>query len=166
MSLRLICFKNLSQFQAYADRLLGNDDWRKSFAVYENTITSLFEACKPEIIGNPIVRSVAAFQYLRGVIDSILEQKDLDEVSIRIGKLLHESLVVEELTGVKESQDRYRITQSGKTWDLSKMNFEKLKEEFKQARHKNIEIANLRAFIQKKPDEMLKRNVTRVDFAH
>ena len=41
-----------------------------------------------------------------------------------------------------------RITHSGKTWDLSKMNFENLKEEFKQAKHKNIEIADLRAFIK------------------
>jgi type I restriction enzyme R subunit len=54
---------------------------RKAFAVYENTITSLFEACKPEIIGNPIVRSVAVFQYLRGVVDAIIEQKDIDAVS-------------------------------------------------------------------------------------
>ena len=33
----------------------------------------------------------------------------------------------------------FRITQFGKTWDLSKINFEKLKEEFKQAKYKNIE---------------------------
>ena len=52
----------------------------EGFAVYENTITSLYEACKPEILGSPVVRSVAVFQYLRGVVDSIIEQKDIDAV--------------------------------------------------------------------------------------
>ena len=41
-------------------------------------------ACKPEILGNAVVRSVAAFQYLRGVVDSIIEQMDIDAVSVRI----------------------------------------------------------------------------------
>ena len=58
-----------------------------------------------------------------------------------------------------------RITQSGKTWDLSKINFEKLREDFQQATYKNIEIADLRAFIQSKLEQMLKQNATRADFA-
>jgi type I restriction enzyme, R subunit len=55
-------FKNLGKFDEYADKLLAKDEWRKGFAVYENTITSLYEACKPEILGKPIVRSVALVQ--------------------------------------------------------------------------------------------------------
>jgi type I restriction enzyme R subunit len=40
-----------------------------------------------------------------------------------------------------------------------------LKEDFKTAPHKNIEIADLRAFIQKKLEQILKANATRTDFA-
>jgi hypothetical protein len=69
-------FKNLGTFNEYADKLLAKDEWRKGFAVYENTITGLYEACKPEILGKPIVRSVAVFQYLRGVLDAVILQKD------------------------------------------------------------------------------------------
>jgi type I restriction enzyme R subunit len=60
---------------------------------------------------------------------------------------------------------KFRITQSGKTWDLSKINFEKLKEEFRQAKYKNIEIADLRAFLQHKLELMLQQNATTADFA-
>lgn len=158
-------FKNVSQFKEFADKLLSKDEWRKEYFVYENTITSLYEACKPEILGDPLVRSVAVFQYLRGVVDSIIEQKDIDAASIRIGDLLDESLVVNEVPGWRESKEKYRITQSGKTWDLSKLNFEKLKGEFKSATYKNIEITDLRAFIAHKLDQMLKQNATRADFA-
>ena len=158
-------FKNVDTFAEYADKLLTKDEWRKGFAVYENTITCLYEACKPEILGNPIVRTVAVFQYLRGVLDAIIEQKDIDAVALRVGELLDESLVVDHSKGVREGGSTFRITQSGKTWDLSKIDFDKLKKDFKDAPHKNIEIADLRAFIQKKLEQMLKENTTRTDFA-
>lgn len=168
-------FKKVSTFQDYANTLLTKDEWRKGFGVYENTITGLYEACKPEILGKPVVRSVAVFQYLRGVLDAIIEQTDIDAVALRVGELLDESLVVDEASkqysseqttaSVKETGPKYRLTQSGKTWDLSKIDFEKLEEEFKCAPHKNIEIADLRAFIQKKLEQMLKQNASRTDFA-
>lgn len=158
-------FKKVGTFEDYANTLLTKDEWRKGFAVYENTITGLYEACKPEILGRPVVRSVAVFQYLRGVLDAIIEQTDIDAVALRVGELLDESLVVDQSAGLKDDASNYRITQSGKTWDLSKIDFEKLKEEFKCTPHKNIEIADLRAFIQKKLEQMLKENASRTDFA-
>jgi type I restriction enzyme R subunit len=48
---------------------------------------------------------------------------------------------------------------------LSKINFEKLKEDFQHAAYKNIEIADLRVFIQRKLEQMLQQNATRSDFA-
>ena len=158
-------FKNVRQFNLYADTLLSQDEWRKGFAVYENTITSLYEACKPEILGRPVVRTVAVFQYLRGVVDAIIEQKDIDAVGMRISQLLDESVVVDGTGSVHESELEWRIVQSGRTWDLSKINFDKLKEDFKRASYKNIEITDLRAFIQRKLDQMLQQNTTRSDFA-
>ena len=44
-------------------------------------------------------------------------------------------------------------------------NIEKLKEEYKQAPYKNIEIADLRAFIADKLQQMIERNVSRTSFA-
>jgi type I restriction enzyme R subunit len=156
-------FKKVGIFEDYANAMLTKEEWRKGFSVYENTITGLYEACKPEILGKPIVRSVAVFQYLRGVLDAIIEQTDIDAVALRVGELLDESLIVED--AINEPDPEFRITQTGQTWDLSKINFEKLKEDFKSAPHKNIEIADLRAFIQRKLEQMLKENTTRTNFA-
>jgi type I restriction enzyme, R subunit len=160
-------FKSLGQFIEYADTLLANDEWRKVFNVYENTISSLYEACKPEILGHDAVRSVAVFQYLRGIIDSIIDQQDIDAVSMRIGQLLDESVVVDNADAfIKQDHSaEYQIIEKGKTWDLSKINFEKLKEDFRHSTYKNIEIADLRTFIQHKLEQMLRQNMTRTDFA-
>jgi type I restriction enzyme R subunit len=157
-------FKNVEKFKKYADILLTQDEWRKAFSVYENTVTALYEASKPEILRQPeIVRTVAVFQYLRGVIDAIIEQTDIDAVGLRVGELLDESVVV-----AKESNDAatdYGILKQGRKWDLSKIDFEELRKDFKKAAYRNIEIADLRAFIEKKLEQMLKENRTRSDFA-
>lgn len=49
---------------------------------------------------------------------------------------------------------------------MSKIDFEKLREDFKQATYNHIEIADLRAFLEHKLEQMLRQNSTRVDFAH
>lgn len=160
-------FKNIAQFQQFADVLLSKDEWRKSFNVYDNTMTGLYEACKPEIFEQAPRPLIAVIQYLRGVIDMHIEQADIDTISQKISELLDESVVVDnaEKFAIKEHQAEYQIVQKGKVWDLSKLNFEKLKEEFKDVKYKHIEIADIRVFIENKLQKMLEQNHTRVDFA-
>ena len=117
-------FKSLSLFEGWADTLLGDQEGRKSFYVYENTISSLYQACKPEVLGNPVVKQVAVFQYLRGIIEAKIEQLDIDEITRRIGELLDESVVVDE--GVKEEDEKYQIPKNAFVWDLQTTDFEKL----------------------------------------
>lgn len=155
----------------YSIPVLGKDEWRKEFAVYTNTITSLYEACKPEILGKPVVRKVTVFHYLRDMIDAVIQQQDLDEVNRKIGELLDASVVVDRTLGSKLTEEptgegnRFGKIRRGKVWDLSKIDFEKLEAEFKKATYKNIEIADLRAFLEKKLAELLDQNATRKDFA-
>lgn len=159
-------FEKLGQFNAFANALLATDELRKSFNVYENTINALYEACKPEVLGQGKGRLVSAFQYLRGIMDSIVEQTDVDNAALRLAALLDESVVVDnaEAFKAKQFEAEYQIVQRGKAWDLSKVDVEKLREEFKQAPFKHIAIADLRAFLEKKLAEMLAQNATRIDF--
>lgn len=158
-------FTKLGMFNEYANALLAHDEWRKGFVVYQNTITSLYEACKPEVLSRNKGRVVAVFEYLRGVIDSIIGQADIEVVSQRIAELLDQSVVVDEAQALRETRGSWRIFGEGKAWDLSKMDFEALKKEFESVTYKNIEIADLRAFIEHKVQEMLQKNSTRSDFA-
>ena len=160
-------FVKLGQFNSFADTLLAAEELRKSFNVYENTITALYEACKPEVLAQGKGRVVSAFQYLRGVMDAIIEQVDVASAVRRLGELLDESVVVDraETFKAKQFDAEYKIVQRGKAWDLSRVNVEKLREEFKQADYKHIAIADLRSFLEKKLAEMLAQNATRTDFA-
>lgn len=158
-------FKNLAKFNTFADILLSKDEWRKEFTVYENTISALYEACKPEIFDSPR-RMVDIFRYLREVLDAIIERQDVSKVELKIAQLLDESVVTsEDNPQTAENPEQFKIVQIGKTWDLSKVNTDKLKEEFAKSEFKHIEIADLRAFIEAKLQQLLERNITRVGFA-
>lgn len=158
-------FKNLAKFNTFADILLSKDEWRKEFTVYDNTISALYEACKPEIFDSPR-RMVDIFRYLREVLDAIIERQDVSKVELKIAQLLDESVVTsEDNPQTAENPEQFKIVQIGKTWDLSKVNTDKLKEEFAKSEFKHIEIADLRAFIEAKLQQLLERNITRVGFA-
>lgn len=109
---------------------------------------------------------ISAFQYLRGIIESIVDGRGSEELKKRISDLLDQSIVTANQDKfAAETQGEYEIIKKGKTWDLSKIDFDKLKQDFKETKYRNIKITDLRAFIEKKLENMLKENSTRTGFA-
>lgn len=165
-----IVFSKLRLFDEFADILLKNDEDKRQFVVYDNTIDALYEACRPEILSRKKEFMLASVvHYLREVIDGKADRGNLDTAKRRISQLLDESIVADDgfteaQTKAAEEGNKYSI-KAWKQIDLSKLNIEKLKEEYKDAPYKNIEIADLRAFISDKLLQMIERNVTRVPFA-
>jgi type I restriction enzyme R subunit len=163
-------FKNLDLFDRFADIILSNDDQKKQFNVYDNTIDALYEACKPEITERKNEFGMASvIHYLRGVVEGKIESVDLDNAKRRITRLLDESIVAAE-----EFKDKVNVAAEHsspitiKAWkqiDLSKLDMDKLREEYKKAEYKHIEIADLRAFISDKLEKMIAQNTTRKSFA-
>ena len=154
-------FKNVSQFNQFAEVLVQKDEWRQAFCVHENLIMSLYEACKPEIFKKPC-KLIPAFAYLRGVLDARAEQNGLDAARQRVSELLDQSIAA---VSINEERGEYKAIQGGKIWDLSKTDFEKLQEEFSLKPYPNLEIADLRGFLEQKLKQMLESNVTRKPFA-
>lgn len=159
-------FKKIESFDAFANKILEKDEFKKQFFVYENTVTSLYEACKPEVFSEAPRPLISVFQYLRGVIDGIIGGNGSDEIKKKISDLLDQSIITSNQDKfVSDGKPEYQIVKKGKTWDLSKIDFDKLKEDFQQTKYRNIEIADLRAFVEKKLDQMMKENSTRTNFA-
>lgn len=156
----------LEILNTYVDKILEKDEWKKEFIVYENTITSLYEACKPEILNDYSRPLVFVFQYLRGIMDTIIQRQDVETAKRKISDLLDLSVITaDDNFVVKDHEPKFQIIQTGKAWDLSNLDFKKLKDEFPDKKYKNIEIADLRAFIEDKLEKMIERNITRRDFA-
>jgi type I restriction enzyme, R subunit len=164
-----LVFNKIALFDAFADTLLLKDEHKKQFIIYDNTIDALYEACRPDILKRRKDFPMAAIvHYLREVIDGKADRSDLDSAKRRISQLLNDSIVAEETQAsngqiAAEPLSKYGIKE-WKQIDLGKLNIEKLKAEYKQAVYKNIEIADLRAFIDHKLQMMLTQNVSRQPF--
>ena len=152
-------FKKLDLFESYANTILKNDEWKNEFKVYSNTVEMLYESLRPDIFKmdwhNPLKEAIL---YLRGIIEGKIRPEKLEEARKKIDSLLDQSVVA-------EKPATYAIVKQSKEINLSKLNIDELREQFKKVKYKNIEIANLREYIEKKLEQMLKKNITRGNFA-
>ena len=153
-------FKNLSLFEDFANIILSNDEVKNEYKVHANTVAHLYESLRPDIFKmefNPVYKD--AILYLQGIIEGKIRPEKLDAAQQKINALLDESIVT------SDDAKKYTINEQGKELDLSKINIEELKANFKQTAYKNMAIANLRQYIEEKLRIMLERNSTRGSFA-
>lgn len=153
-------FDKIGLFSDFTNIILLKDEQKKLFFVYDNTVEALYEACRPDISqrrGEFRMRDV--IHYLRNVIDGKTPLNDIEQAKRKVSQLLNESIV-----SYGDKPKNFEI----KAWnriDLSKLDVQKLKEEFKDAPYKNLEIADLKAFINSKLEQMMAENTTRTNFA-
>lgn len=153
-------FRNLSLFEDYANTIVGNDDVKNEFSVLANTVDNLYESLRPDIFKmdfNPIFKE--AILYLKGIIDGKIRPEKIESAQAKINELLDQSVIT------SADARKYTINESGKELDLSKIDVDELREQFKKLRNKNLAISDLRELIEEKLKKMLRRNVTRTQFA-
>lgn len=158
-------------YQSFANTLFARDEWRQEFNVYQNTISSFYEACKPEILHEARRPLVDIFAYLRKVMNSIIQEQDVESARRRLAELLDESVQTAEeraSLALQEQPDSYKFNegiQVGVKMNLAEVDMLKLRSQFKQSKYKNLEIVSLRAFIDHKLELMMQDNKTRIHFA-
>lgn len=156
-------FKEVELFQEFANIILEKDEYKKQLGLFVNTIVGLYDSAKPEIYGFPqIKKGKDVLEYLRKVVD---RHVDKDEAIERVKKKL-DSLLDSSVVGkgdLQESPYEYNIVNS-KQIDLSKLDFSKLRAEFPEKKHKNIQFADLRELLEIKLKQMLGQNKTRGSF--
>ncbi len=119
---------------------------------------------QPEVYDNALMKKNRdVFQYLRDVVDRNVDQ---DEAVERAKKKVNELLDTSVLSKgdlAKEPKIEYVFDES-KQIDLSKLNFETLRAEFPEKKHKNIQFADLRELLEIKLKQMMGQNKTRGSF--
>ena len=156
-------FKEVELFQEYANIILEKDEYKKQLSLFVNTIVSLYDSAKPEIYGFPKIKKAKdVFEYLRKVVDRHVDQDEAIERAKRsLDNLLDLSVVGK--GDLEENPYEYNISNS-KQIDLSKLDFNKLRAEFPEKKHKNIQFADLRELMEVKLKQMLAQNKTRGSF--
>jgi type I restriction enzyme R subunit len=156
-------FEEIGLFETFADKLLSHEDYKQNFSVYSNTVESLFEACKPDIYDRkddfPLLEVV---RYLRKIVDRKKFSGDLEIARAKYADIIDQSISIVAEEDAKKSG--FEIKPSREI-DISKFDFDKLKEKFKTTEHKHIFIEDLKLFIEEKISKLVDQNVTRINFA-
>lgn len=156
-------YKKIDLFEGFADTILKNDEQKNEFKVYSNTVELLYESLRPDIFKMDFdTAPKEAILYLRGIMDGKIRPEKLESAKSKIDELLDQSIIAQ---NGGEGVAAYTINEKSKEIDLSKLNIDELRTQFKRAKYKNLEIASLRTYIEEKLAAMLKRNATRGNFA-
>ncbi|PRY11902.1 type I restriction enzyme R subunit [Pontibacter ummariensis] len=156
-------FREVELFNEYANIILEKDEYKKQLNLYENTISALYDSAKPEIYDYPETkRARDVFEYLRKVVDRQVDQdEEVERAKRRIDELLDTSVVGQ---GDLQVAHERVIMKTASLIDLSKLNFAKLREQFPEKQHKNIQFADLRELMEIKLKQMLGQNKMRGHF--
>lgn len=158
-------FGEVELFQEYADLILAKDDHRKQLGLFVNTIVSLYDSAKNDVYAYPkIKKEKEVFEYLRKVVDRNVDQDEaIERAKGKLDHLLDTSVVGMGDLANEPIREKYSI-ENYKQIDLSKLDFEKLRAEFPEKKHKNIQFADLRELLEIKLKQMLAVNKTRGTF--
>ncbi len=159
-------FKEVELFVDYADKILEKKETTKQFSLYVNTISALYDSAKPEIYDFPDIKKLRdLFEYLKKIVDRNVDQDEqVERAKEQLDELLDTSVLGKgDLLTSTEGKAKYTLSK-GVEVDLSRLNFELLRQEFKEKKHKNIEFEDLSQFMQIKLRQMMKANKTRGSF--
>jgi type I restriction enzyme R subunit len=138
------------------NELISPDSLRRDFFAHERLVSTLYQAVKPDPSALEFASRVACISTLADCIRTSLSPNPPD-ISLVINNI--NSLLDDSITG-------HAIREEGPpALDLSKINFEALAKRFKEAKHKNTDLEQLKAAIRAKLEKMIQLNRTRADFA-
>ena len=147
-------FERNAAIMACKDAVNENDETRKRFEVMCREVFKKFKACIN-------VKSVNAHRADRDAINIIYKslQQDREQADIAdIIQQLHQ--VVDE--AIETTADG--VTEKHAPYDISKIDFDRLKREFEHSPGKNTTVQNLRHAVEQRLQQLLNRNPLRTDF--
>ena len=131
-----------------------NDGTRKRFEIMARTVFRKFKACLNVTGINDHRRAYDAINIVYKSLQDDRDQADISQVIKDLHGIVGESINV---TDMGNGED-------GRLYDISAIDFERLRQEFPKSPQKNTQVQNLKAVIEKRLALMLAQNPLRTDF--
>lgn len=131
-----------------------NDETRKRFEIICREVFKKFKSCLMIKGINDFRHSYDAINIIYKSLQGDVEKADISDIIRELHKIIDESVVA----GKPNEDDE------DKRYDISKIDFERLRKEFEQSPAKNTTVQSLKEIIDKKLQQMLMQNPTRTDF--
>lgn len=148
-------FAKIAAIAAAKEAANENDETRKRFEIMCREVFKKFKACLTQKEGvNPYRKDYDAINIIYKSLQQDREQADISDVI----RLLH--AIVDEVITVNSS----RVAESGGIYDISRIDFDRLRAEFERSKTKRTTVQTLKQVIDQKLQRMMEQNPTRTDF--
>ena len=131
-----------------------NDETRKRFEVMCREVFKKFKACINLKGVNEHRQEYDAINIVYKSLQQDREQADITDIICRLHQVVDEAIETR----------TYGEVENGHTFDISKIDFERLRQEFERSRIKHTIAQNLRQAIEQKLKRLLAQNPLRTDF--
>ena len=164
-------FDKLGQLEVMADALSKTEELKKEFGVYQTAVTSFYQACKPDVLTEELLKGGGPYQGRYRRTKDVLEYvrrimgRQQDDSGNFDGARVKADMLIDEAIVAQSNGKGYSIDTKGQEINLSSIDLEKLQERFKARPHKNLAITDMVAFLRDRTQQLLNRNVNRVDLA-
>ncbi|WP_026987166.1 type I restriction endonuclease subunit R [Fodinicurvata fenggangensis] len=148
-------FQKIALLDDAVEKLLGSEETKRSYFSMAASVSRVYKAILPDPVASEITADAVLISVLAQKMKSLAPPVDISHVMEQVEDLLDRSVAPVPYL-IHETPDE-------KLFDLSQIDFEKLKEKFAQGR-KRTEAEKLRSLLNQKMVEMAKLNPTRSDF--
>ena len=131
-----------------------NDETRKHFEIMARAVFRKFKACLNISGINDYRRAYDAINIIYKSLQEDREQADISHIIRALHKIVGESISI---SATEEDKD-------GRLYDISAIDFDRLRQEFGKSPQKNTQVQNLKDAIEKRLAMMLAQNPFRTDF--
>jgi type I restriction enzyme R subunit len=147
--------ERLQRMDDAVNALISPDPLRREFLAHERLVSTLYGAVKPDPSALEFAGRAACLAAVANAIRTKLNPNpaDITEVMGGIGKLLDASI-----TGVDMPAKPAPVL------DLSRIDFNALRQRFKESKHRNTDLEILKAAIRAQLEKLIRLNRTRMDF--
>lgn len=150
-------FERLGRLGDMVEAISGADSERRAFLNHAATVWGLFKAVMPDARAEPFRKSSAALQVIAERIRALTERPNVDAVQARIEALLDESIAGVDITAPIRADGAV-----DGLFDLSRINFERLRQMLAQAPGRpRTQAQTLRRAVERRLGEMLAQNPIR-----
>ena len=147
-------FMKLSLLKTAADAMCATVEIRKSYCTLATTLLNRWKYLDREDITLERKQAKDAIEAIYKELQKKRKHADITDLSVAINNIIDEHLEI----------DSSLVAESGRRFDISRIDFDLLQREFAKAKQKNLLLKDIQELLQERLAEMLALNPSRINF--
>ena len=147
-------FMKLSMLKTAADAMCATVEIRKSYCTLATTLLNRWKYLDRDDITPERKQAKDAIEAIYKELQKKRKHADITDLSVAINNIIDEHLEI----------DSSVVAESGRRFDISKIDFDLLQQEFAKAKQKNLLLKDIQELLQERLAKMLAQNPSRINF--